>query len=124
MYDNEEARDSYIARRTVVRAAEIRAKLVAGNLSAVAQMDDAMGALLFDSVQWAGLIQSTAQGENAFAKLLDKAIADAAEILAIKDAEEAERSRTLESASDRVESARLADALMRSIFPRPMGAPM
>lgn len=119
MTHDDEQRDNYIGKRTALHIAAIRAKLAAGDKQLVAQMDEAIGALLFDSVQWAGLIQSTAQGENAFAKLLDKAIADAAEILAIKDAEEVERNRALEAATERVESARLADALMRTVFPLP-----
>jgi flagellar biosynthesis regulator FlaF len=112
----DDAFQSYVDKRTPLRAAEIRAKLAAGDKELTAQMDDAIGALLFDSAQWAGLIQATARGENAFAKVLDKAIEDAAEVLALKDAEAAEHDHENERAAYQFDMARL--------FPSFAGAPM
>jgi hypothetical protein len=108
--------DAYVDKRTLIRAAEIRTKLAAGDKELTAQMDESIGVLLFDSAQWAGLIQSTASGENAFAKVLDKAIEDAAEILAIKDAEAAEKDHENERAAYQFDMSRL--------FPSFAGAPM
>lgn len=108
--DNEDF-DAYVAKRSVIRAAEIRAKLVAGDKDTTESMEDDCCNLLDSRVQWAGLIQATARGENAFAKVLDKAIADAAEVMAIKDAEEAEKDYKNERAEYQYDMARLFGAL-------------
>jgi hypothetical protein len=113
---NNDAFDAYVSKRTAIREIEIRSKLIAGDKELTAQMDEACGVLLFDSAQWAGLIQSTARGENAFAKVLDKAIGDAAEVLALKDAEAAEQDHENERAAYQFDMARL--------FPSFAGAPM
>lgn len=85
--------DEHVSSRIPGHAAAIRAKLAAGDARLVGEIDEAMSALLGDSKAWAKLIQATANGENAFAKLLDKAIFDAAELLALRDAEQIERAR-------------------------------
>lgn len=107
-HQDDEAFDNYVAKRTRVRADELRAKLAAGDAVQVATVDDHLGVLLFDSASWAALIQSTAQGKNAFAELMDKAIAAIAECRALKDAEEAEQERKRNAAEYRYESMREA----------------
>lgn len=85
--------DDYVASRMPVHVAAIRARLAAGDASVTADIEGSLGVLLFDSAAWADLIQSTARGQNAFAAVMERAIETAAEMLAIKDAEQAEIDR-------------------------------
>lgn len=88
---DKDAFDDYVAVRIPGHVAAIKARIVLGDPATVNDIDTSLGNELFSSEQWADMIQKTAMGENAFAVIMDKAIHDAAEILAIKDAEQAER---------------------------------
>lgn len=96
MTDSFEAFDEFVAGRIPFHVAAIKEKLIQGDPATISDIDTSLGVLLFSSASWAELIQKTATGENAFESLMNKAIADSAEILAIKDAEQAERERNLD----------------------------
>lgn len=93
MADSNEAFDEFVASRIPAHEAAIKERLIQGDPGTISDIDTSLGVLLFSSASWAELIQKTAAGENAFEAVMKKAIFDSAEILAIKDAEQAERDR-------------------------------
>jgi hypothetical protein len=107
MTHDEEQRDEFIAQRATVRQVELRAKLVSGDKREVSTVDDYIGGnLLHENEHFSALIVSTAQGNNAFAALMEQAIAAIAECRALKDAEQAEQDRAQDTAEYRFESMR------------------
>lgn len=93
MKTTEEQFDDFVARRSAVHAAEIYAKLGSGDPKVTADIDESIGTLLNNSSAWADMIKKAALGRNPFSLVMWEAIKSTAEILAIKDAEKAERDR-------------------------------
>ncbi len=112
--DNEDF-DEDVARRMPAHVAAIRAKLAVGDVAMVVEIEESLGSLLFDTAAWHDMIQKTARGQNAFAAVMERAIETAAEVLAIKDAEQVETDLRYERDLDRIDAAieAVAEAIYR-----------